>query len=56
MKEVYLLRKKADTTEAIHAAYNMRVAANGYRVETIRCNKGGETRGLNFASTAETQL
>eukprot|EP00903_Cladosiphon_okamuranus_P010136 g9598.t1 len=49
MKEVYLLRKKSDTSEAMHA-YNMRVAADGYRIETIRCDKGGENTGPNFAS------
>ncbi|CAN0281850.1 unnamed protein product, partial [Ectocarpus fasciculatus] len=45
MKEVYLLRKKSDTTEAVHT-YNMCVAAaGGYRIETIRCDKGGENTG-----------
>ena len=48
MKEVYLLRKKSDTTEAVHT-YNMCVAAaGGYRIETIRCDKGGENTGSEF--------
>ena len=48
MKEVYLLRKKSDTTEAIHT-YNIQVvAAGGYRIETIRCDKGGENTGTEF--------
>lgn len=48
MKEVFLLREKSDTTEAIHT-YNMQVAAvGGYRIETIRCDKGGENTGNEF--------
>ncbi|CAB1103798.1 unnamed protein product [Ectocarpus sp. CCAP 1310/34] len=48
MKEVYLLRKKSDTTEAVHT-YNMCVAAaGGYRIEAIRCDKGGENTGSEF--------
>ena len=48
MKEVYLLRKKSDTTEAVHT-YNMCVAAaGGYRIETICCDKGGENTGSEF--------
>ncbi|CAB1107860.1 unnamed protein product [Ectocarpus sp. CCAP 1310/34] len=48
MKEVYLLHKKSDTTEAVHT-YNMCVAeAGGYRIETIRCDKGSENTGSEF--------
>ncbi|CAB1107334.1 unnamed protein product [Ectocarpus sp. CCAP 1310/34] len=48
MKEVYLLRKKSETTEAVHT-YKMCVAAAGcYRIETIRCDKGGENTGSEF--------
>ena len=48
MKEVYLLRNKTETTEALHA-YNMQVVApGGYRIETIRCDKGGENTGDEF--------
>ncbi|CAB1111509.1 unnamed protein product [Ectocarpus sp. CCAP 1310/34] len=48
MKEVYLLRKKSDTTEAVHT-YNMCVAAaGGYRIETIRYDKGRENTGSEF--------
>ena len=55
MKEVYLLRKKFETTEAIHA-YNMHVAATGGdRIETIRCDKRGENTGQSSATTARTQ-
>ncbi|CAN0558936.1 unnamed protein product, partial [Ectocarpus sp. 12 AP-2014] len=48
MKEVYLLGKKSDTTEAVYT-YNMFVAAaGGYRIETIRCDNGGENTGSEF--------
>ena len=48
MKEVFLLRHKTETTEALHA-YNMQVAAaGGYRIEIIRCDKGGENTGEEF--------
>ena len=53
MKEVYLLRKKFETTEAIHA-YNMHVAAaGGDRIETIRCDKRGENTGAEFRDYCE---
>ena len=44
MREVYLLRHRAETTEAVHA-FNMQVAAEGYRVEILRCDKWGESAG-----------
>ncbi|CAB1099771.1 unnamed protein product [Ectocarpus sp. CCAP 1310/34] len=53
MKEVYLLRKKSDTTEAVHT-YNMCVAAaRGYRIETIRCDKRSENTGSEFRDYCE---
>ena len=49
MKEVYLLRKKSDTAEAIHTYIMQVVAAEGYRIKkTIRCDKGGENTGTKF--------
>ncbi|CAB1118074.1 unnamed protein product [Ectocarpus sp. CCAP 1310/34] len=42
MKEVYLLRKKSDTTDMCVAA------AGGYRIETIHCDKEGENTGSEF--------
>ncbi|CAM9767451.1 unnamed protein product, partial [Sphacelaria rigidula] len=48
VKEVFLLRHKTETTEALHA-YNTQVAAaGGYRIEIIRCDKGGENTGEEF--------
>ncbi|CAN0005980.1 unnamed protein product [Sphacelaria rigidula] len=48
MKEVFLLRHKNETTEALHA-HNMQVAAAGdYRIKIIRCDKGGENTGEEF--------
>ncbi|CAM9993083.1 unnamed protein product, partial [Sphacelaria rigidula] len=48
MKEVFLLRHKTETTEALHA-YNMQVAAaGGYHIEIMRCDKGGENTGEEF--------
>lgn len=48
MKEVYVLRNKSDTTEAVHT-YNMCVTATGgYRIEIIRRDKGGENTESEF--------
>ncbi|CAB1111900.1 unnamed protein product [Ectocarpus sp. CCAP 1310/34] len=44
MREVYLLRDRTETTQALHA-YNMQVASEGYRIEVLRCDKGGENTG-----------
>ncbi|CAB1120472.1 unnamed protein product [Ectocarpus sp. CCAP 1310/34] len=44
MREVYLLRDRTETTQALHA-YNMQVASEGYRIEILRCDKGGENTG-----------
>ncbi|CAN0420188.1 unnamed protein product, partial [Ectocarpus sp. 13 AM-2016] len=42
IKEVYLLRKKSDTSDVLHTYNTCVAAAGGYRIETIRCDKGGE--------------
>ena len=48
MKEVYLLRNKSDTAETINQ-YNMTVAVPvGLRIETARCDRGGEYIGKEF--------
>ncbi|CAB1113155.1 unnamed protein product [Ectocarpus sp. CCAP 1310/34] len=44
MQEVCLLRHRTETTQALHA-YNMQVASEGYRIEVLRCDKGGENTG-----------
>ncbi|CAB1098291.1 unnamed protein product [Ectocarpus sp. CCAP 1310/34] len=44
MREVYLLRDRTETTQALHA-YNMQVAPEGYRIEVLRCDKGGGNTG-----------
>ena len=48
MKEVYLLRNKSKAAESLHQ-YNMTVAVPlGLRIETVRCDKGGEYIGKEF--------
>ena len=56
MKEVYLLKAKSETTQALHA-YNMNVAGPlGRRIEIVRCDRGGaKTSGTSSPRTALTQ-
>lgn len=47
MKEVYLLKSKAEDAQSLHA-YNMTVAAPlGRRIERLRCDKSGEYTGVS---------
>ena len=48
MKEVYLLRNKSEAAESL-LQYNMTVAVPlGLRIETVRCDKGGQYIGKEF--------
>ena len=47
-KEVHLLRNKSDAAESLHQ-YNMTVTVPlKIRIETVKCNKGGEYIGKEF--------
>ena len=50
MKEIYLLKDKTETAQALYT-YNMHVAAAlGFRIERLRCDRGGENTGNEFTS------
>ena len=50
MKEIYLLKDKTETAQALYT-YNMHVAAAlGLRIERLRCDRGGENTGNEFTS------
>lgn len=50
MKEAYLLKDKTETARALYS-YNIHVAAAlGFRLECLRCDRGGENTGKEFTT------
>lgn len=48
MKEIFLLKDKTEAAESLHQC-NMTVAASlGFRIDNLRCDKGGEYTGEKF--------